>query len=86
MGDLPATADVVDTAGKISGTITGPQGAVDIAGTYDGNALKLEFVAKTPNGDIPITMTGDVSGDSIAGKVDFGGMGQGEWTAKRTRQ
>ena len=86
MGDLPVTADITDAAGKITGTLNGPQGAVDVAGTFDGNALKLEFVAKTPQGDIPITMTGDVSGDSITGKAEFGGMGQGEWTAKRTKQ
>ena len=40
----------------------------------------------TPNGDIPIKMTGDVSGDAIAGKADFGGMGEGEWSAKRAKQ
>jgi hypothetical protein len=83
MGEVPATAEIVETAGKITGTITGPAGAVDIGGTRDGNTLKLEFTAKMPQGDIPITMTGDVSGDSITGKADFGGMGQGEWTAKR---
>lgn len=83
IGDLPATVDIKDADGKLTGTLTGPQGSIDIAGTFDGNAVKLEFVAKTPQGDIPITMTGDVSGDSINGKADFGGMGQGDWTAKR---
>lgn len=83
MGDLPAAAEFVDAGGKITGTLTGPQGPIAIAGTFDGNVLKLEFTAPTPNGDIPITMTGDVSGDSISGKADFGGMGNGEWTAKR---
>ena len=86
MGDLPITADLTDAAGKLTGTLTGPQGTIDVAGTFDGSALKLEFVAKTPNGDIPITMKGDVTGDSAAGTADFGGMGQGEWTAKRARQ
>ena len=83
MGDVPATADITDTAGKITGTISGPQGAVDVSGTFDGNALKLEFTAKTPQGDIPITMTGELTGDSLAGKAEFGGLGQGEWIAKR---
>jgi hypothetical protein len=83
MGDVPITADIVETDGKITGTITGPQGSVDIGGTHDGTMVKLEFVAKMPQGDIPITMTGDVNGDAIAGKAEFGGMGQGEWTAKR---
>lgn len=86
MGDLPASAEFIDAGGKITGTLMGPQGAINIAGTFDGNVLKLEFTAPTPNGDIPITMTGDVSGDSIEGKADFGGMGSGEWSAKRAKQ
>ena len=86
MGDLPASAEFIDAGGKITGTLMGPQGAINIAGTFDGNVLKLEFTAPTPNGDIPIKMTGDVSGDEIAGKADFGGMGTGEWTAKRAKQ
>jgi hypothetical protein len=86
MGDLPAAAEFVDAGGKITGTLTGPQGPINISGTFDGNVLKLEFTAPTPNGDIPIKMTGDVSGDSIAGKADFGGMGEGEWTGKRAKQ
>ena len=86
MGDLPASAEFADAGGKITGTLMGPQGAITIAGTFDGNVLKLEFTAPTPNGDIPIKMTGDVSGDSIEGKADFGGMGTGEWSAKRAKQ
>jgi hypothetical protein len=86
MGDLPAAAEFVEAGGKITGTLTGPQGPISIAGTFDGNVLKLEFTAPTPNGDIPIKMTGDVSGDEIAGKADFGGMGAGEWSAKRAKQ
>jgi hypothetical protein len=86
MGDLPASAELLDNGGKITGTLMGPQGAITIAGTFDGSLLTLEFTAPTPNGDIPIKMTGDVSGDSIAGKADFGGMGAGEWSAKRTKQ
>jgi hypothetical protein len=87
MGDLPVSAIISEAAGKVSGTISGPQGDVDVSGTAEGNSLKLAFVARTPQGDIPISMTGDLDGDSIVnGKADFGGMGQGEWTGKRSRQ
>src|SRR5262249_43989899 len=77
-GHTRGRAKSTENWGKITGTLSGPQGDVDVAGTFDGSALKLEFVAKTPNGDIPITMTGDVTGDSAAGKAEFGGFGQGE--------
>jgi hypothetical protein len=87
MGDVPVSATISEAGGKVSGTISGPQGDVDVSGTAEGNALKLAFVARTPQGDIPISMTGDLDGDSIVnGKADFGGMGQGEWTGKRSRQ
>jgi len=85
-GDLPVTAELTVTDGKVTGTLAGPTGPVDVSGTFDGNSLKLEFTAKTPQGDIPVSMTGDLNGDSIVnGKAEFGGMGQGEWTAKRSR-
>src|SRR6516162_1112521 len=81
-GDLPVTAELTVTDGKVTGTLAGPTGPVDVSGTFDGNSLKLEFTAKTPQGDIPVSMTGDLNGDSIVnGKAEFGGMGQGEWTA-----
>jgi len=86
MGDLPVQVEFVESAGKVTGTIVGPMGPVELGGTFDGNALKLEFVAKTPQGDIPVTMSGELNGDTIVnGKAEFGGMGQGEWTAKRAR-
>jgi hypothetical protein len=84
MGDVPISADLTESAGKVTGSLVGPAGPVDVSGTFDGSALKLSFVARTPQGDIPIEMSGELTGDSIVnGKADFGGMGQGEWTAKR---
>jgi hypothetical protein len=84
MGDLPISAQLTEAAGKVTGTLEGPAGLVDVAGTFDGTAIKLAFTAKTPQGDIPIEMSGELNGDSIVnGKAEFGGMGQGEWTAKR---
>jgi hypothetical protein len=86
MGDLPVQVEFVESAGKVTGTIVGPMGPVELAGTFDGSALKLDFVAKTPQGDIPVTMSGELNGDAIVnGKAEFGGMGQGEWSAKRSR-
>jgi hypothetical protein len=82
-GEIEATADIVETGGKITGTITGPLGSVDVSGTLEGSALKLSMVAKTPQGDIPVSLSGDVSGDTIVnGKAEFGGM-ESTWSAKR---
>jgi hypothetical protein len=83
-GEFPVTATLTDEAGKISGTMATHLGELPVQGTIDGKTLKLSTVAKTPQGDIPVSLTGDVDGDSIVnGRADFGGMGQGEWTARR---
>jgi hypothetical protein len=86
-GEFPVTATLTDEAGKILGTMATQLGELTLEGTIEGKVLKLSTVARTPQGDIPVALTGDVDGDSIInGKADFGGMGQGEWTAKRSRQ
>jgi hypothetical protein len=83
-GDFPATATITEDGGKITGTFSTQMGDLPVTGTVEGKAVKLSMVAKTPQGDIPVALTGDLDGDSVVnGKADFGGMGQGEWTAKR---
>lgn len=83
MGDIPAAANLTENAGKITGTLSGPQGEVELSGTVEGKSLKLAFVAKTPQGEIPVSLSGDLDGDAIVnGKAEFGGM-QGEWSARR---
>jgi hypothetical protein len=83
-GEFPVTATLTDEAGKISGTMATHLGELPVEGTIDGKTLKLSMVAKTPQGDIPVSLTGDVDGDAIVnGRANFGGMGLGEWTAKR---
>jgi hypothetical protein len=83
-GDYPFTATLAEEDGKISGTFTSQLGEMPVNGTLDGKSLKLAIVAKTPQGlEIPVTLTGDLDGESIAnGKAEFGGLAQGEWTAK----
>jgi hypothetical protein len=83
-GEFPVTATLTDDAGKISGTMATYLGELTLEGVVEGKTLKLSTIARTPQGDIPVALTGDVDGDSIVnGKADFGGMGQGEWSAKR---
>jgi hypothetical protein len=86
-GEFPVVATLADEAGKISGTMATHLGELTLEGTIEGKTLKLSTIARTPQGDISVALTGDVDGDSIVnGKADFGGMGLGEWTAKRSRQ
>jgi hypothetical protein len=86
-GDMPANATLSDTDGKVTGTFGSQLGEVPVSGTAEGKALKLTLVAQTPQGDMTVTMTGDLDGDNIVnGKADVSGLGQMEWSAKRIKQ
>jgi len=86
-GDFPASATITDTGGKLTGTFGSQMGEVPVSGTTEGNALKIEMVAQTPQGSMKVVLTGDLHGDEIVnGKADVEGMGQMEWTAKRAKQ
>ena len=69
--------------------ITGPTQRVPVLRLRrlsEGKAIKISMVAKTPQGDMNVEMTGDLEGDSIVnGKAEVTGMGQMEWTAKRVK-
>jgi hypothetical protein len=86
-GDFPATAMLTDTAGKLTGTFGSQMGEVPVTGTLDGNAVKLQMTAQTPQGDLQVTLTGDLDGDAIVnGSADVAGLGQMSWSAKRAKQ
>ena len=83
MGEVPATAVLTQDGEKVSGTISSPTGAVAIAGTVTGRSVKFDFEAETPQGKLPITMTGAIGATSVTGKASIAGMGEADWTATR---
>jgi len=83
----PANATLSDTDGKVTGTFGSQFGRGPGLRNRRGKALKLTLVAQTPQGDLTVTMTGDLDGDSIVnGKAEVSGLGQMEWSAKRIKQ
>ena len=85
-GDMPANATLSDTNGAVTGTFGSQLGEVPVSGTAEGKALKLTFVAQTPQGDMTVNMTGDLDGDNIVnGKAEVSGLGQMDWSAKRIK-
>lgn len=83
MGEMPAVAVMKQEGEKLSGTISGPAGEMAIAGTVTGKAVKIDFEADTPQGKLPVTMTGDIGATSVVGKASIAGMGEADWTATR---
>ena len=68
---------------KISGMFKSQAGELPVEGSITGNDLKLAFTINFQGQPMPITMSGTVDGESIAGKADFGGLADGDFSAKR---
>lgn len=83
MGEMPATAVMKQEGDKVTGTLSGPAGDLAIAGTVTGTAVKIDFEAETPQGKLPVTMTGTIGQTSVTGKASIAGMGEADWTATR---
>jgi hypothetical protein len=83
MGEVPATAVIKQDGDKITGTMSGPAGDLALAGTVTGRTVKIDFEAETPQGKLPVTMTGDMGATSVTGKASIAGLGEADWTATR---
>jgi hypothetical protein len=80
---MPGNATFTQAGDKVTGAITSLAGSVAVTGTMTGGTLKLEFTVPTPQGDIPMTMTGDLGPDGFTGKASIAGVGDADWTGKR---
>lgn len=85
-GEFPATAVFKQEGDKVTGTMSSMAGEVAISGTVTGRSLKLDFTAETPQGNLPVTMTGDMGDTAIVGKASIAGVGEADWTATRAVQ
>jgi D-glucosaminate-6-phosphate ammonia-lyase len=68
---------------KVTGTFKGLLGEADVSGTVTGNAITLAFKTQSQGQDLQVVYTGTVDGDSMSGKVEFVGAGDGTFTGKR---
>lgn len=83
MGEMPAVAVMKQDGEKLTGTISGPAGEMTFAGSVVGKTVKFDFEADTPQGKLPVSMTGDIGATSVSGKASIAGMGEADWTATR---
>ncbi|MDQ3439379.1 MAG: hypothetical protein M3478_03410 [Planctomycetota bacterium] len=84
MGAMDATASFKSAGEELSGTLESQAGSTTFKGTIKANAINFTMNVNTPQGDIAITMAGELEGDAIKGTFDFG-QGTGAWTAKRMK-
>ena len=81
--EFPFAATLTQEGEKVTGVLTTVAGEMAVTGTMTGKALKLEFVAQTPQGPIPIVITGDLGPEGFAGKASVAGLGEADWKGKR---
>jgi hypothetical protein len=68
---------------KLDGVFKSPLGELPFSGNLVGSELKFNFSFPVDGQPLLITMTGKIDGEAIAGKADFGGFAEGDWSAKR---
>jgi hypothetical protein len=84
-GEFPATATLTQDGDKITGVLSSQAGDVSLNGTLTGTSLTLTFTAATPNGELPVTMTGELGAEGLAGKASIAGLGEAAWRATRSK-
>jgi len=83
-GDQMLTISVVQNGPDL--TVTGDVGQfglIEMKGTVDGANIRLAWELDLQGTPLDIVFTGTLADGVISGTADFGGMGQGDWTAKR---
>lgn len=83
-GQVPASAILKQEGDKVTGTLKTPLGDTPVTGTMVGKALRLEFSATTPQGTLPIVLTGSLDEKGFAGKMSITGVGEADWTGTRS--
>jgi hypothetical protein len=68
---------------KLTGHYVGTFGEADLTGTVKGPDIKFTFSVDVQGTKLDETYTGTVDKDSMKGKVEIVGIGEGTFTAKR---
>jgi hypothetical protein len=70
---------------SLAGTVKRSDGTVPLAGAITGEVVTFRYTIAYNNEALTLTITARVTGDSMAGTVDFAGMGQEEFWARRAK-
>lgn len=82
MGPQSATLTLASNGDALTGSMTGPQGAVDLQdGKIDGDILSWKITAAQMNMTIEFTAT--VNDDKMTGEAELGSFGKATLEGKR---
>ena len=69
---------------KLTGRYYGQFGEADLTGAVKGNDIEFSFTMKNAEvGEMSVTFTGKIDGETIKGKCAYGTFASGTFTAKR---
>ena len=84
-GDTPLPVTIVQDGEDLTATGEIPElGPIEMKGAVDGSAVRFEWDLYFEGMELNIVLTGTIADDgTISGIADFGGFGEGGWSAKR---
>lgn len=83
LGSEDADMTVEQTGRRLAGKLSSSQATVDYTGTVEGDVVQFSFTFQSSGQPIRIDYAGVVNGDAISGKVVFGSLSEGTFTARR---
>ena len=85
MGSGNPTFTLAQKGEDITGNYKGRFGEAPVTGTIKGNQVTLTFTVSAQGQEMKTDYVGTVEGDAMAGKVVFGGFGEGTFKGTRAR-
>jgi len=83
MGAQNGTMQLATDGGKLTGTLSGPQGEIQLKdGTVDGNSRTFKADITSPMA-MTLEFSATVDGDAISGNVKLGAFGNASFTGTR---
>ncbi len=85
IGEATWTATIEQDGDSLSGEIDiGDRTVLPLEGKVEGTSIDFTFIVPDLDGDLPITLTGQVDGETIAGdEGNFVWYGAGRWTGTK---
>jgi len=83
VGSGNATFDFKQEGENLTGRYSGRLGKADVTGKVKGDDIDFTFHAKGDIGEMTVTYTGKVTGNSMTGKVKYGSAASGTFSGKR---
>ena len=83
MGERPARLSISETTGSLEGSLVTGMGTARVSGHANGSSVEFNASVQGPMGAVKLDFTGTVTGDEVAGQMQFGSMGDGRWSGAR---